>query len=193
MAGVADWGPEGGAWGAAHMARAYHEALGVSFHSADPQKYLDALLYGLTLAWGTDLTSFNLTPDATAVSFAICDLVSKEPARIGTWKYAGTQRGTKSTPKKQPSSEKAHGMGVDEDVKRRDSQVGCDASTGVEEDEVVRIELTHKEPSYKNARWLRKRPGAPRWTEKIYRLLEDLMEADETEAETDIGAVVYEL
>ena len=84
MAGVAGWGPEGGAWGPAHMAQAYHDALGVSFHSADPQNYLDALLYGLTLAWGTEITSFNLTPDAAAVSFAICDLVSKEPAKTGT-------------------------------------------------------------------------------------------------------------
>ena len=50
MAGVAGWGPDGGAWSPAHMARAYHEALGVPFHSADPQKYLDALLYGLNLA-----------------------------------------------------------------------------------------------------------------------------------------------
>ena len=65
------------------MARAYHEALGVSFQSADPQKYLDALLYGLTLARGTEITSFNLTPDAAAVSFAICDPLSKEPARPG--------------------------------------------------------------------------------------------------------------
>ena len=37
MAGVAGWGPEGGAWISAHMARAYHEALGVSFQSYDPR------------------------------------------------------------------------------------------------------------------------------------------------------------
>ena len=177
MARVAGWGPDGGAWSPAHMVRAYHEALGVSFHSADPQKYLDALLYGLTLAWGT---------------VAICDLVSKELAKSGTRKYAGNQAGTKSTPKKQSTGEKNHGMAVDEDVKRRESQVGYDAGAGAEEDEVARPEMIHKEPSYKNARWPRKRPGAPRRTQKICRLLEDLMEADETEAEADMGAVVYE-
>ena len=84
-------------------------------------------------------------------------------------------------------------MAVDEDVKRRESQVGCDADAGAEEDEVVRPEMTHKEPSYKNARWLRKRPGAPRWTQKNMQAAEDLMEAHETEAEADMGAVVYEL
>ena len=62
MAGVAGWGPEGGGWIPAHMARAYHEALGISFHSSDPQMYLDALLCGLTLAWGTEVTSFHLAP-----------------------------------------------------------------------------------------------------------------------------------
>ena len=86
MARVAGWGPHGGAWSPAHMARAFHEALGVSFQSADPQKYLDALLYGLTLAWGTEVTSFNLILDAAAISFAICDMVSKEPAKSGTQK-----------------------------------------------------------------------------------------------------------
>ena len=116
MAGVAGWGSEGGAWGPAHMARAHHEALGVSFLSADPQKYLDALLYGPTLAWGTEITSFNVTPDAAAVSFAICDLVSKEPAKASTRKYAGTQPGAKATPKQQPPSEKTYGMAVNEDV-----------------------------------------------------------------------------
>ena len=67
MAAVAALRPDGGAWSPAHMARAYHEALGVSFHSADPQKYLDALLYGLNLAWGTQITSFNLIPKSCAV------------------------------------------------------------------------------------------------------------------------------
>ena len=37
MAGVAGWGPEGAAWVPAHMPRAYHEALGKSFQSADPK------------------------------------------------------------------------------------------------------------------------------------------------------------
>ena len=58
---------------------------------------------------------------------------------------------------------------------------------------MIRPEMTHKQPSYKNARWLRKRPSAPRWTQKIYRLPEDLMEADETEAEMDMEAVVHDL
>ena len=193
MVGVAGWGPDGGAWSSAHMARAFHKALGVSLHSAYLQKYLDALLYGLTLAWGTEVTSFNLTPDTAAVSLAICDLVSKEPAKSGARKYAGSQTGAKLTPKKQSSSEKNHGLGVDEETKRGEGQVRCDAGARVEEVDVVRPKMTHKEPSYKNAWWLRKRPGSPHWTKKICRLLEDLMEANETEAEADMGAMVYEL
>ena len=84
-------------------------------------------------------------------------------------------------------------MAVTEDVKGGSTKVGCTAGTGAEEDEEVRPEMTHKEPSYKNAPWLRKRPGPPGLTQKIRRLLEDLMEADETEAETDMGAVVHDL
>ena len=106
------------------MARAYHEALGISFQSADPQKYLDVLLYGLTLAWGTKITSFNVTPDVAAVSFAIYDLVSREPAKTGNPKYAGTQSGVRSTPKKQPQNGKLQEMAVDEEVKGSGTQVG---------------------------------------------------------------------
>ena len=193
MVGVAGWAPEGGAWSPAHMARAFHEALGVSFQSTDPQKYLDALLYGLTLAGGTEVTSFNLPQEAAAVSFAICDMVSKEPAKSGTRKYVGSQAGTKSTPKKQPPSDKKHGMAINGETRRREGRAGGDAGDGAEEEESIRPEMTHKEPSYKNPRWLRKRPGAPRWTQKLCRLLEDLMEADETEEETDVGAIVYEV
>ena len=72
-------------------------------------------------------------------------------------------------------------------------EVASAAGVGAEEEEEVRPEMTHKEPNYKNARWLRKRPGAPRWTQKICRLLEGLMEADETQAETDIGTAVGNL
>ena len=61
---------------------------------------------------------------------------------------------------------------------------------GAEDEGESRPELTHKEPSYKNARWLRKRPGAPRWTQKICRLLEGLMEVDEVAEEVDMGEVV---
>ena len=95
------------------MARAYHEALGVSFQCADPQKYMDALLRSLTLAWGTEVTSFNLMPDVATISFAICDLVSKDPVRLGGRKYAGMQHGGRSTPKKTLRAEKGSSMAVD--------------------------------------------------------------------------------
>ena len=62
MAGVVGWASEGGSWGPSTMARAFHEALGIYFESADPRKYMDTLLYGLTMAWGTEVTSFNLSP-----------------------------------------------------------------------------------------------------------------------------------
>ena len=63
------------------MARAFHEVLGISFQSADAQKHMDMLLYGLTMAWGTEVTSLNLTQDIALVSFAICELVLKEPPK----------------------------------------------------------------------------------------------------------------
>jgi hypothetical protein len=84
-------------------------------------------------------------------------------------------------------------MVVDGEAMGGSTQVRGADGDGAEEDGESRPELTHREPSYKNARWLRKRPGAPRWTQKICRLLEGLMEADETEAETDMGAVVSDL
>ena len=80
-------------------------------------------------------------------------------------------------------------MAVDEDAKGDGGAVGV----GAKEEDEVRPEMTHKEPSYKNTRWLRKRLGAPRRAQKICQLLEGLMEADETEAETDMGAVVHNL
>ena len=171
------------------MARGFHEAVGVSFHSADPQKYLDALLHGLMLAWGTKVTCFNLTLDAATVTFAICNLVSKELAKSGAQKYARSQTGAKSTPKKQPTSGRYHGMAGNGETKRREGQVGCDAGATVKEEEVFPPERTHKEPSYKNALWLQKGLWAPRQTRKICSLLEDLMEADETNTEADMGAV----
>ena len=193
MAGVAGWGPEGQPWVPAHLARAYHEALGVSFQSSDPQKYFDALLYGLTLAWGTEVTSLHLAPEAAAVSFAICDMVTREPTRAANKRYAGAQSGARSTPKKQPPEENFHNMAVDQEATGGDAQARGASGDGAEEEGERRPELTHREPSYKNARWLRKRPGAPRWTQKICRLLEGLMEADEIAEEVDRGAVVDDL
>ena len=194
MAGVAGWGPEGQPWVPPHLARAYHEALGVSFQSSDPQKYFDALLYGLTLAWGTEVTSFHLAPEAAAVSFAICDVMTREPTRAANKRYAGAQPGARSTPKKQPPEEKLHNMAVDHEATAGDAQARGASGDGADDEEGEhRPELTHKDPSYKNARWLRKRPGAPRWTQKICRLLEGLMEADEIAEEVDMGAVVDDL
>ena len=71
--------------------------------------------------------------------------------------------------------------------------MGTAPGDGTGEEDDARPEMTHKEPSYKNAQWLRKRQEAPRWTQKLCRLLEGLMEADETELETDIGLVVEDM
>ena len=84
-------------------------------------------------------------------------------------------------------------MVVDEEAIGGNTQDCGAAGDGAEEEGESRPELTHRELSYKNARWLRKRPGAPRWTQKICRLMEGLMEADETEAEMDMGVVVSDL
>ena len=45
MAGAAGWSTKVGPWSAAKMERSYHEIL----------------LYGLVLAWGTEVTSFDLS------------------------------------------------------------------------------------------------------------------------------------
>ena len=123
MASVAGWGPEGQPWVPAHLARAYHEALGISFQLSDPQKYPDALLYGLTLAWGTEVASFHLAPEAAAVSFAVCDVGTQEPARAVNKRYAGAKLGARSTFKKQPPEEKYHNMAVYQEAAGGNAQV----------------------------------------------------------------------
>ena len=181
------------------MARSFHEALGISFASADPQKYVDILLYGLTLAWGAEVTSFDLPPDAAAVSFAICDQATQEVHKVPQKRQTTTPAKSRSTPKKGGPSGGLIPMQVD------DGNIGAgggDAGGGEgteavegagdvaqEEDE----EMTHKRPSCRLARWLRKRPGAPRWTQKICRLLEGWMESDEDGSEHDLGSMIEEL
>ena len=104
------------------------------------------------------------------VSFAICDLVTRERTRAASQKYADTQPGARSTPKKQPPEEKYHSMVVDEETIGGNTPVCGAAGDGAEEEGESTPELTHREASYKNARWLRQRPGTPHWTQKICRL-----------------------
>ena len=54
-------------------------------------------------------------------------------------------------------------------------------------------ELPHRHPSYRNAQWLKKRPGAPNWTPKICRLLEGWMGADEAGSKSELGAMIDDL
>ena len=124
----------------------------------------------LTLAWGTEITSFNLRPDAAAVTFAICDLVSRELPRPGCQKYAGAQSGTRSTPKNLPPTEKCQGMAVDEETKGGNTQVGGTAGVRAGEEKEIRPETMHAQPSYKNARWLIKMPRVARWTQILCRM-----------------------
>ena len=51
-------------------------------------------------------------------------------------------------------------------------------------------EVSHRHPSYRNARWLRMRLGAPRWAKKNCRLLEGWMETDEIGIETELGSMI---
>ena len=163
MAGVAGWGLDRGSWGPSSMARAYHEALGVSLQSAYPHHELDARLYGLTLIWGTKNTCFHLPSVAAAVSFAISDLVSKELVRHGGQIYAGTEAGMRYTPESL-QTEKCVSIAVDEEAKGEHIQVGGTAGVGAREEDKGRPEMAHTEPRYKNAVWVHKTPGAPRWT-----------------------------
>ena len=183
MAGVAGWGLDVGSWSAPRMARSFHEALGISFASADPKKYVDVLLHAVTPAWGAEVTSFDLLPDAAAMSFAICDQVTQEVHKVPQKRQTTTPAKSRSTPKKGGASGGTIPMQVDNGnigAGGGDAGGGTEAVEGAgdvahEEDE----EMTHKRPSYSNARWLRKRPGAPRWTQKMCRLLEGWMESDE--------------
>ena len=197
MAGVVRWGSDVGSWSAPRMARSFHEALGVSFASANPQKYVDALLYGLTLARGAKVTSFDLPPDAAAVSFAICDQVTNEVHKVPQKRQTTTLAKSRATPKKGGASGGTIPMQVDYGnigAGGGDTGGGTKApeSTGEvahEEDE----EMTHKRPSYRNARWLRKRPGAARWTQKMCRLLEGWIGSDEDGLEHHLGSMIEEL
>ena len=142
---------------------------------------MDALLYGLTIAWGTEVTSSNRTPDAAAVSFAICDVVSTEPARLGGQEYACAHQGSKTTPKKKPTADSGSSMALDEDHKGDHGTAGnatCPGSEEVGDDDEGQPEMTQKKPNYKNAPWLRKRPSMPRWTQQLYQILEGPLEAD---------------
>ena len=61
------------------------------------------------------------------------------------------------------------------------------------EDDDGQQETSYKDPSNSNARWLRKRLGAQRRTPKLCCLLESLMKAEETEAETEVGAILEDI
>ena len=45
--------------------------LGVSFVASEMQKYKDAVLFGLTMAWGVEIQSFHLLRDHSRVNFAM--------------------------------------------------------------------------------------------------------------------------
>ena len=84
------------------------------------------------------------------MSFAICDVVTRELSRAVNRKYTGTQPGMRSTPKKQQPEEKYHDMVVNEEAVGGNTQVRGAAGDGAEEDGENRQELTHKEPGDKN-------------------------------------------
>ena len=122
-------------WGFANMARAYHEALGISFPSTNPHKCLDVLLYELSFASRTEVISRNLASSVATLSFAMCDLVSRDPASKGSRKTAGTQLGASFTPKKQPPNEKFQGMAMDEKARRDNTQVSGALRVGADKDD----------------------------------------------------------
>ena len=75
---------------------------------------MDVLLYGLTLAWGTKGTSFDLPPEAAAVSFAICDQVTQYVNRGNSKKHGPTPSKARLTPKKGGYTEQAAPVHVDD-------------------------------------------------------------------------------
>ena len=190
MSGVAGWGPGATQWSTPQLAWSFHEALGVSFQSPDPQHYMDAMLYGLTMAWGAEVTSFNLSQEAAAVSFAVCDVVSKEPVKSER-KYTKPTSGARTTPKKAPAVDSGCSMALDGAVDGAPATERGGASEGGGDDKVQ--EHSYREPSFRNARWMRKRPGAPRWTQKLCRFLERLMEAEDTENTTEVEDIIHDV
>ena len=190
MSGVAAWGLGATQWSTPQLARSFHEALGVSFQSPDPQHYMDAMLYGLTMAWGAEVTSFNLSQEAAAVSFAVCDVVSKEPVKSER-KYTKPTSGARTTPKKAPAVDSGCSMALDGAVDGAPATEWGSASEGGGDDKVQ--EPSYREPSFRNARWMRKRPGAPRWTHKLCRFLERLMEAEDTKTTTEVEDIIHDV
>ena len=189
VAGVAGWSRDGVSWSAVKLARTFHETLGISFQSPDPQRYVDALLYGLTLAWGVEVTAFSLSAEEAAVGFAVCDLIAKPPGKSMNRRGGVGIKGERHSPGKSAKPETNSGMALDEEAgARADDREGGGGPAAAEEGEEE--ELTYKEPSFKNARWMRKRPGAPRWTVKLCRLVERLMEAEESETETEVSTII---
>ena len=73
-AGVNGWHPSLAAGSStSRMAHQLRTALDTSFVASEEQKYEEAVLFGITLAWGMDITALDLTSAQSHVSFAICD------------------------------------------------------------------------------------------------------------------------
>ena len=186
VAGVAGWSRDGVSWSAVKLARTFHETLGISFQSPHPQWYVDALLYGLTLAWGVEVTAFSLSAEEAAVGFAVCDLIAKPPRKSASRRGGVGIKGERHSQGKNAKPETNSGMALDEEAGAgAGEREGGGGPAAAEEDE-----LTYKEPSFKNAKWMRKRPGAPRWTVKVCRLVERLMEAEESETATEVSTII---
>ena len=161
VAGVAGWSRDGVSCSAVKLARTFHETLGISFQSPNPQRYVDALLYGLTLAWGVEVTAFSLSAEEAAVGFAVCDLIAKPPGKSASRRGGVGIKGERHSQGKNAKPETNSGTALDEEAGAGAGE--CEAAAAEEDEE---DELTYKEPSFKNVRWMRKRPGAPRWTVK---------------------------
>ena len=142
------------------------------------------LLYGLTLAWGLEVTAFSLSVDEAAVGFAVCDC--QAACKMASRRGGVGIKGERHSQGKNAKPETNSGMAVDEEAgAAAGEREGGGGLAAAEEDE-----LTYKEPSFKNARWMRKRPGALRWTGKLCRLLQRLMEAEESETVTEVSTII---
>ena len=154
------------------------------------QPYMDAMPYGLTMAWGAEVTSFNLSQEAAAVSFAVCDVVFKEPVKSER-KYTKPASGARTTPMITPAVHSGCCMALDGAVDGAPATERGGASEGGGEDKVQ--EPSYREPSFRNARWMRKCPGAPHWRQKLCRFLKRLMQARDTEAVTEVEDVIHDV
>ena len=142
------------------------QGMGVSCVVSEMHKYKDAVLFGLTMAWGVEVQSFDLLPEHSHVNFTMLRVLTDVEGEAMS-PQRGTQVGDQQYTGKIPRGRhRPAGTKVpmqEDNADRKEDEVG-------EEGDEARV--THRVLTAKLAKMMRKRPGAPRWTQKLCRMLD---------------------